>query len=164
MAIYEGIDKNGKLIRKSKIVNVKDAGNYFKLSNSDYRLKNKLVSSELDGKELKYILTKGKMILLYDKDPNSLRKLPKEILLKRLFEITQLDIESNGIKLLHHQEAREKKEITKSMGLKSGIKGGKNLDNHEQFPWIKISPNSFDALVEDYDFKITVLGNIKFLS
>lgn len=48
------------------------------------------------------------------------------------------------------------------MGLKSGMKGGKNLGEHKKFPWIKISPNAFDCLVQDYDFSITSSGKIIF--
>ena len=83
-------------------------------------------------------------------------------ILERLFQITQLDVEKSAeIKLLHHIEAREKKIITEFMGLKIGMKGGKNLDEQKKFPWIKIGVNSFDCLVQDYDFKITPSGKIE---
>ena len=65
------------------------------------------------------------------------------------------------IKLLHHQEAREKKEITKFMGLKNGMKGGKNIDDFKKYPWIKIGYTTFDCLIEGYDFKISVSGKIE---
>ena len=80
-------------------------------------------------------------------------------LLERLFEITQMDVEASSIKLLHHTEAREKKKITEYMGLKSGMKGGKNIGEHSKFPWIKISVNHFDCLVEGYDFRISTICN-----
>ena len=41
------------------------------------------------------------------------------------------------------------------------MKGGKNIDNYKQFPWIKIGVNNFDCLVENIDFKITPTGKIE---
>jgi len=101
--------------------------------------------------------------LIYDKSPDEFLEMSENKILERLFQITQLDVEGSCIKLLHHQEAREKKIITESMGLKIGMKGGKNLGEHKKFSWIKISENSFDCLVQDYDFKITPSGKINFL-
>jgi CRISPR-associated endonuclease Csn1 len=140
-----------------------NAGNYFKLSNDNKT--NYPIAPEKDENELplKYILTKGKMVLIYDKSPDEFLEMSENKILERLFQITQLDVEGSCIKLLHHQEAREKKIITESMGLKIGMKGGKNLGEHKKFPWIKIGVNSFDCLVQDYDFKITPSGKINFL-
>jgi CRISPR-associated endonuclease Csn1 len=163
MAIYEGLDKNGKIKRSSLLINMFNAGNYFKLSNDNKT--NYPIAPEKDENELplKYILTKGKMVLIYDKSPDEFLEMSENKILERLFQITQLDVEGSCIKLLHHQEAREKKIITESMGLKIGMKGGKNLGEHKKFPWIKIGVNSFDCLVQDYDFKITPSGKINFL-
>lgn len=163
MAIYEDYDKKGKIKRSSLLINMFNAGNYFKLSNDDKT--NYPIAPEKDENELplKYILTKGKMVLIYDKSPDEFLEMSENKILERLFQITQLDVEGSCIKLLHHQEAREKKIITESMGLKIGMKGGKNLGEHKKFSWIKISENSFDCLVQDYDFKITPSGKINFL-
>ncbi len=164
MAIYEGMDSKGKIQRTHQLINMLDAGNYFKLSNSDKKLYP--IAPEQDEKQnnLKYILTKGKMVLLYDKSVNELFEMNSSMLLDRLFQITQLDVEKSAeIKLLHHIEAREKKEITESMGLKTGMKGGKNIGEQKKYPWIKVGVNSFDCLVEGYDFKITPSGKITFL-
>ena len=160
LAIYEGLDNKGKLKRSSLLINMFEAGNYFKSSNDNK--KNYPIAPEKDenGLALKYILTKGKMILMYDKSPNEFLEMSESKISERLYQITQLDVEGSCIKLLYHQEAREKKVITESMGLKIGMKGGKNLGEHKNFPWIKISENSFDCLVQDYDFKISASGKI----
>ena len=71
--------------------------------------------------------------------------------------------EMRTIKLLHHTEAREKKVLTSIMGLKTGMKGGKNIGEHKKYPWIKLGVNNFDCLVEDYDFKITATGTLEFI-
>ena len=42
------------------------------------------------------------------------------------------------------------------------MKGGKNLDSYKKFPWIKISLNSLDCLIEGYDFTISAPGKIAF--
>lgn len=160
MAIYEGFDKKGKVKRTNLLINMFDAGKYFKLSNDLKQFYP--IAPEKDENEfpLKYVLTKGKMVLIYDKTPNEFLEMSENKILERLFQITQLDVEDSCIKLLFHQEAREKKNITESMGLKTGMKGGKNLDEHKKFPWIKISPNSFDCLVQGYDFTISATGKI----
>jgi CRISPR-associated endonuclease Csn1 len=163
MAIYEGSDTNGKVKRSSLLINMFNAAHYFKLSNDSKR--NYPIVPEKDQNELplKFVLTKGKMVLIYDKSPDEFLEMSENKILERLFQITQLDVEGSCIKLLHHREAREKKIITESMGLKTGMKGGKNLGEHNKFPWIKISENLFDCLVQNYDFKISPSGKIVFL-
>lgn len=164
MAIYEGLDKKGKLKRDFELVNNIDAGEYYKLSNKKHRENNDLVPNPhlKSGLPLKYILKKGIMVLMYDKNTDEIWELSDNQKLNRLYEITQLDTEKYAeIKLLHHQEARAKKEITKFMGLKNGMKGGKNLDSHRMFPWIKIGYTTFDCIVENIDFKITPTGKIE---
>ncbi|MAL21651.1 MAG: type II CRISPR RNA-guided endonuclease Cas9 [Xanthomarina sp.] len=164
MAIYEGFDKKGKPKRDFELVNNIDAGEYYKLSNKSHRENHDLVPNPhlKSSLPLKYILKKGMMVLMYDKDPDEIWELSDNQKLGRLYEITQLDVEKYAeIKLLHHQEAREKKEITKFMGLKTGMKGGKNLDNYRKFPWIKIGYTTFDCIVENIDFKILPTGKIE---
>ncbi|MEK7263706.1 MAG: type II CRISPR RNA-guided endonuclease Cas9 [Bacteroidota bacterium] len=160
MAIYEGKDKKGKIKRDSVLINYLDAGDHFKLSNKSYRKQFPFVEKVKDGLQLKVIIRKGQMVLLYDKEPDEIWNLTEEKKLERLYEITQLDVESSGIKLLYHQEAREKKEITTHMGLKTGMKGGKLIDKFKEYPWIKVSPNQFDALIEGIDFTLSPTGKI----
>ncbi len=163
MSIYEGIDKKGKIKRSHLLINNLEAGKYFKLSNNDKKYYP--ISPEKDENDypLKYILTKGKMVLIYDKTPDEFLEMSNKKILERLFQISQLDVEKSAeIKLLYHIEARDKKEITEFMGLKTGMKGGKNLDEQKKYPWIKIGVNSFDCLVEDYDFTISSSGKIIF--
>jgi CRISPR-associated endonuclease Csn1 len=163
MAIYEGKDKKGKIYRTTELVNNISAGDYFKTSFKNENNLPIVPETDSNGNLIKYLLTKGKMILMYNKHPEELFSMDVPMLYSRLYEITQLDVEDSCIKLLHHSEAREKKEITTFMGLKSGMKGGKNLDDHKNFPWIKIAPNSFDCLVEGIDFTISTSGKINFL-
>jgi len=162
MAIYEGKDKKGNIKRSSELINFMDAGKYYKLSNRTNHIFPIAPEKDKDNYPLKYILTKGTMVLLYDKTPEELFEMSSNALLERLFQITQLDVESSGIKLLFHKEAREKKEITEAMGLKIGMKGGKNIGEHKKYPWLKIPPNAFDCLVEGYDFNISPIGKITF--
>jgi CRISPR-associated endonuclease Csn1 len=164
MAIYEGLDKKGKISRSNQLINIIDAGKYFRLSNEDKSLYPIAPEKDENLNPLKYILTKGKMVLIYDKSPNELFEMSENKLLERLFEITQMDVEKYAeIKLLHHAEARDKKRITEFMGLKTGMKGGKNVGEHKKYPWIKIGANTFDCLVEGYEFNLTPTGKIKFL-
>ena len=43
------------------------------------------------------------------------------------------------------------------------MKGGKNIGEYKKYPWIKVGVNSFDCLVEGYDFKITASGQLEFI-
>ena len=163
MAIYEGVDKKGNTKRNNLLINMFEAGKYFKLSNKDKTIYPIAPEKDENDFVLKYILTKGKMVLMYNNTPDELYEMSDLMLGERLYQITQLDVEDSCIKLLYHLEAREKKSITEMMGLKSGMKGGKNIGEFRNFPWIKISPNSFDCLVEDYDFRIAKTGKLNFL-
>jgi CRISPR-associated endonuclease Csn1 len=162
MAIYEGLDKKGQVVRSFELINNLNAGKFFKASNLNEIGLPLVPEKDSSGFFMKYLLTRGKMILMFNHHAEELYSLDKTLLSSRLYEITQLDVESSCIKLLHHKEARDKKEITTSMGLKSGMKGGKNIDKHKEFPWIKISPNSFDCLVEGYEFEMSTTGEINF--
>ncbi|AUC82211.1 type II CRISPR RNA-guided endonuclease Cas9 [Lacinutrix sp. Bg11-31] len=164
MAIYEGVDVKGKVKRSNLLINNLDAGSYFKKSNTDNEIYPIAPEKDENNNPLKYILTKGKMVLVYDKTPNELFDMEGSQLLERLFQITQMDVEASCIKLLHHSEAREKKSLTSFMGLKSGMKGGKNIGEHKKFPWIKVGVNSFDCLVEGYDFRISASGKLEFVN
>ncbi|WP_452218392.1 type II CRISPR RNA-guided endonuclease Cas9 [Lacinutrix undariae] len=163
MAIYESIDTKGKVKRSNLLINNFDAGSYFKKSNTNNQLYPVAPEKDESNNPLKYILTKGKMILLYDKNPDELFEMNELQLLERLFQVTQMDVEASCIKLLHHTEARDKKTLTSFMGLKTGMKGGKNIGQHKKYPWVKIGINSFDCLVEGSDFKISSTGKIVIL-
>jgi len=161
MALYEGNDAKGKIKRSHLLINMMAAADYFKLSNLDKNIYPIAPEKDKNNFPLKYILTKGKMVLIYDKSKDELLEMSSIMLLDRLFQITQIDVEKSAeIKLLHHIEAREKKEITECMGLKTGMKGGKNIGDHKKYPWIKVGVNSFDCLVQDYDFTISASGKI----
>lgn len=161
MALYEGNDAKGKIKRSHLLINMMGAADYFKLSNLDKNIYPIAPEKDENNFPLKYILTKGKMVLIYDKSKDELLEMSSIMLLDRLFQITQIDVEKSAeIKLLHHIEAREKKEITETMGLKTGMKGGKNIGDHKKYPWIKVGVNSFDCLVQDYDFAISASGKI----
>ena len=163
LAIYEGKNKKGNVCRTCELVNMIDAGNYYRLSNKNWKQQYPIVPEKdsVTNYSLKTIITKGLMVLLYEKSPEEIWELTYNQQMERLYEITQLDTEKSAeIKLLFHQEAREKKVITEYMGLKTGMKGGKNIGKHKEFPWIKVGPNSFDALIEGIDFKLTPTGKI----
>lgn len=161
MAIYEGTDETGEIKRNFELINMYDAAEYFKLSNSNHRKEHPIVPPTKDGLPLKTVIKKGMMILLYDKSPNEIWDLEESERQQRFYEIVQLDTESSGIKLMYHQEARIRPEVTKHMGLKTGQKGGKNIGKYKAFPYIKISVKQFDALIQGVDFIISSTGKIQ---
>lgn len=161
MAIYEGKNNKGKIIRECELINLYEAGEYYKSSNINHKKQYPIAPENKNGLGLKVIIKKGQLVLLYINNREEIWELSDMEKMERLYEITGIDTEDSCIKLLYHQEARDAGEVTKHMGLKSGKKGGKLIGKHKEFPWIKVTPNDFDALVEGIDFKITPTGKIQ---
>jgi CRISPR-associated endonuclease Csn1 len=165
MAIYEGLNAKGLIKRKSKLVNMFDAGCYFKLSNCENRKNSEIVPEQLEGKELKYILTKGTMVIFYKENSDEIWKLSENEKQKRLYKI--IGFEGDGrIQLRFHQTAMQqssqnKEEMTivkymKEKNLKNSVVNFKN-----PVPWLRLSKENLNFIVQNIDFNITQTGNIE---
>ncbi|HAF28131.1 MAG TPA: type II CRISPR RNA-guided endonuclease Cas9 [Bacteroidales bacterium] len=173
MAIYEGKDDKGKIKRDFEIVNNIKAGEYFKQSVRDAlkaqgieHLEGLIPDSKESGKltlPLKYVLKTGTMIIFWENNPDEIWDLENEDIKKRLYKVVGLSI--NRIKsgnkyyefgmaiLRFHQEATPAGEL-------KTIDGAFQKDE-SYISQRKLSHNQFNALVEGYEFKINVLGQIE---
>ena len=159
LVIYEGTDNKNKISRESELIGNLDVGMYYRLSNKKERGLYPLFpqNSLKNNLPVKYLLKKGLFVLLWENSPEEIWDLNPTQLVQRLYKITQLDTEGQCIKLLYHQEARPGTLIGQP-------KGGKLIGEFREKPKIKLSPNQFDALVEGYDFKISIDGIIEKLN
>lgn len=150
-------------------------------SNLPKDIKNKFwnISPEDD---LKYIIKKGLSVFLLkqeDEIDHFLDK-PIELLYSRYYTVEGID--DDGIKLYHNSDARTKTDVLKYMNdvinqynvennlrdkngnIKTSKltspKGGDVIDRYKEFPYIKIKPNNFNALIESVHFKINPIGQV----
>lgn len=163
LALYEKSLDNGEIDRQGILISYYEAAAKLKVRNMANGAISVPESEFREGYDFKAFIKKGMAVLLYDKHPEEFLLFSRSELAERLFRVVGIDKESSSIKLLFHQEARERKYIAHYMGLKKGEKGGKNIGKARQFPLIKVSPKQFDALLEGIDFKLDIDGTITFL-
>lgn len=160
MAIYEGTNTKGKIVRSFRLVSNLEAARYYK-TGTDKRLESGLVPlSDADGNPLRCLLKPGTMVLFYENSPAELYDCTQAELAKRLYKVTGMSIDPQknktygSIALKHHQEARPLKELK--------ILKGKWAHDTVFRPMIGISHLQFNAMVEGVDFELTVTGEVKF--
>jgi len=176
MAIYEGKNAKGKLVRDSIIVENLSA------VKSDAR---SLVPADKEGLPLKCVVRGGMLVLLLRESevPADVWDMSDEERAGRMYIVRGLD--DDGIKLYFHQEARQTTEVLKHMNAiitesnhrnnildKNGNvkesklttpKGGDVVGLSGDFPYVKFKPSNFNALLEGVDFRVSVLGMINAL-
>ncbi len=161
MAIYEGNNDRGKVIRSYRLVNNIDAVHYF---NGKTGLDAIVPYSDENDMPLKCILKIGTMVLFYEKSPKELFECGVEELSKRLYKVTGMSSMTirqgeksyayGTIELRYHLEARRSSDLKAKSGLwKVG---------EEYRPVISLLHSQLNAYVEGYDFYITASGQIKF--
>ena len=155
IALYEAILK-GKIKRNFKILKNIEAS---KLYNKD-KNNSLLPMSDENDYPLKYILRIGTMVLFYENTIDELYNKPTEDLSKRLYKVIGISEQKQGkynygvLNFRHHLEARPDKDLKKEDG---------EFKQEESYrAIIKMSHNQFNALVEGYDFDLTITGEIKF--
>lgn len=161
MAIYEGTNDRGKVIRSYSVVNNLDAAKFY---NGKTQWDDIVRLSNDNDLPLKCILKIGTMILFYEKSPEELHECSVEELSKRLYKVIGLStanirqgdkIYSYGmIDCRHHMEAR------KSSDLKA--KNGVWKIGEDYRPIIKVLHTQIRAYVEGPDFEISLDGHVKF--
>ena len=158
MAIYEGTDARGKTKRTFQIVNNLEAAKFYNGKSEQYDL---VPQSDSNDYPLKYILRTGTMVLFYENSPEELYECSHAELTKRLYKVTgmstmviQKRYNYGILTLKHHQEARPAGELK--------VKSGEWKMGEDYRPLILINHNQCNALVEGYDFELTVAGEIKF--
>jgi len=156
MAIYEGTNDRGKVIRSYSVVNNLDAARFY---NGKTQWDDIVRLSDDNDLPLKYILKIGTMILFYEKSPEELHECCVEELSKRLYKVIGLSSGSETypyavIFCRHHLEAR------KSSDLKA--KNGVWKIGEDYRPIIKVLHTQIRAYVEGQDFEISLDGHVKF--
>lgn len=164
MAIYVGQDKKGKEKREFELVNNITAAKFYRRSNDKVPTDNQLVPLySKSGYELRYKLKIGTMVLLYENNPEEVWELDRKNLQKRLYKVTGMSsmiiqgkFEYGTIEMVHHQNAKPSSDIKKVNG---------EYKSDEEFrPGIKMLHSQIRALVQDVDFEINDLGEIKRLT
>ena len=161
MAIYEGNNDRGKVVRSYKLVNNLDAVHYF---NGKTGYDSLVPYSDEKDLPLKCVLKTGTMVLFYENSPKELYDCSVEELSKRLYKVIGLSSTTTvtgnkeyyfgRLDFRHHMEARR----TSDLSLKKGSwKAGEDFR-----PLVGILHSQFSAYVEGYDFYITSAGQIKF--
>ena len=158
MAIYEGTDAKGKTKRTFQIVNNLEAAKFYNNKTNRYDL---VPQSDDNDYPLKYILRTGTMVLFYENSPEELYECSSAELSRRLYKVTGMSEQVvsgqyhyGTFTFRHHQEARPTGELK--------AKGGEYKRDEEYRPIIGLKHTQLNALVEGYDFEITVTGEIKF--
>ena len=158
LAIYEGVDAKGKTKRSFQIINNLEAAKFYNDKTSRYDL---APQSDENDFPLKCILRTGTMVLFYEKSAEELYECSRAELTKRLYKVTGMSEQVvsgqyhyGTFTFRHHQEARPVGELK--------AKGGEYKRNEEYRPIIGLKHTQLNALVEGYDFELTVTGEIKF--
>ena len=101
------------------------------------------------------------MVLFYEQSPEELQSCSPAELSQRLYKVTgmttltiQKKYDYGMLSLLHHQEARSSKELKE--------KKGEWKKGEAYRPIIGLSHKQFKAMVEGYDFELTVAGELRF--
>ncbi|MCH5179352.1 MAG: CRISPR-associated protein Csn1 [Prevotellaceae bacterium] len=152
VAIYIGNDK-GKEQREFKGINMLDAAKHFKKSNENRSIETIIPPlSPKHGLPLAYKLFIGQMIILYDNKPEEVWEKGICEINKRLYKITRMSEKDTRMTLVHHNEARQSKELGSFIAYK--------YDGELQ-PAHRVNFSNFKALVQGVDFEINDLGEIR---
>lgn len=170
MAIYESTEENGRVKRSFELVNNLDAAQYFKQSNTNRGTLDIVPPIIKKGKQTlqrRAIVKTGTMVLFYQYTPGEIWELEPETLSKRLYRCNTLN-KDGRIVFKFHQEARNdenlKSDYEKQHQEKAPstlTKGESSVDFMNPSPKLILSPSNFNMLVEGYDFRLSVLGEIK---
>lgn len=161
MAIYEGVNDRGRVVRSYLVVNNLDAAKFY----NGKTAKDSIVPlSDDNDLPLKCVLKTGTMILFYEKSPKELYDCSEEELSKRLYKViglSTLNIRQGDrtysygtIDCRYHLEARKSSEIK--------AKNGVWKIGEDYRPIIKVLHTQIKAYVEGEDFELSLDGHVKF--
>lgn len=160
MAIYAKQDEKGREKREFRIVSNFEAASYYRRSKASAEKPEALVPSiSAKGYPLKYELKIGRMVLLYENNPEEVWQCNKKEMQRRLYKVTGLSSSYTSIylygyvTLTHHQEARPATEVKYDKGV---------FCTEDEFrPGIVMSHKQFNGLIEGQDFTLNELGEIQ---
>jgi len=169
MALYEGVNDKGKIIRDFEIKSNLEAGEFFKCSVQETLKAQSFNKYEgllpdkkiLKGLELplKAVVKIGTMVVLWENNPDEVWDLDNAEINSRLYKVVGLSEQVIQKKyrygtfvLRHNKEARPTTEIK--------VQDGVYEKGEETKEYRKLNHNQFNALVEGVGFKLTPLGKI----
>lgn len=152
MGIYIGKNNKGKEKRDFELVNSLSATSFYK------NHKGLPIPEAKNGNPLAYVLKVGTMVLLYENNPEEVWASDAKQIQRRLYKVTGFStlVVHNiygRITLVHHQEARPSAEVK--------IKNGAYKNNEDFRSGILMLHTQFKALIQDFDFEINELGEIR---
>lgn len=155
IGIYEGKDAKGVMKRFFRLLNNLDAARLTKNKSELFPV--------VDGNsKLLFTLKTGTQVLFYEKDKSEVYKADKAELSRRLYKVNGFSTlrvqqyEYGMMTFKHNQEARTAKELKSQSGV---------WRKDDPFrPVITMNHNQIKALVEGYDFIISVTGEIHFIN
>lgn len=160
MGIYVGQDEKGREKREFRIVSNLEAASYYRRSRTSAEKSGAVLpSTSAKGYPLKYELKIGRMVLLYENNPEEIWQCSKQEMQRRLYKVTGFSSFKGGdllygrVSLVHHQEARPSTEVK--------LKNGTYCVNEELRPGIVLLHTQFRALVEGQEFTLNELGEIQ---
>ncbi len=164
MAIYEGNDNKGNIKRTYELINMLDAGEYYRLSNEEYRKENTIAPINKNELPYNFMLTKGTNVIFYKKNSDEIWELSETDLRKRLYKV--IAFESDGrIQFRHHQIAMQqssqnKEEMTIVKYMKDNNLKNSQINFENSVPWLRLTSINWNFIVQDIDFKISPTGEI----
>lgn len=161
MAIYEGTNERGKIVRSYRIVNNLEAARFYNGKTSASSI---VPLSDDNDLPLKCILKIGTMLLFYENSPEELYECSMEELSKRLYKVIGLSTLSfrqgdrqysyGSIECRYHLEARKSSDIK--------AKNGVWKIGEDYRPAIRMYHTQICAYVEGEDFELSLDGHINF--
>jgi CRISPR-associated endonuclease Csn1 len=151
-AIYEGVDKKGKILLDYSVINNFEAGKYFnsEMNNHKYPLEFNILDSKGNVLKFKYLLKTGTLVLFYKDSKNEIWELDNIDLCKRLYKTVA--IESDGrVQFRLHSTSKSDGQLEKASSVNFDIPNEK----------LRVSKSGLNILVEGFDFEISSTGKIQ---
>lgn len=116
---------------------------------------------------LKHVFIVGQKVLFFENDKEELKDLENDDLSNRLYFIKNLaDAKQGLIRVQHHLEARDDKQLVEDFPINEFGQKGKNgfskFTTDFVAPRLLLSPGNFDFIIEGKDFEMKLDGTIKF--
>ncbi len=150
LAIYEGVDKKGKIKRTYEAINLLQAGDYFKKSNSSHRFIYPIAPErDKNGLSLKFIAKKGILVIFYDKNIEEIWSGSKLDISNRLYKLVKLDNQGR-LTFRPHSEAKPASQLKEFYEVKINLK----------LEQLRLQVSKLNCIIEGVDFNLTASGKM----
>lgn len=162
-----GLYENEKKQRGFQLVSLYNVSKLMKVSNSLLEMFEREIETRSPKAQvrLKYVLTTGLKVIFYENDISELYDFINDIKLisNRLYVIDGFE-KDGRIRFSHHIDSRSDKDLKELEEVygKGYWQGYSKVDFRTPAPKLKLSKDSLNMAVENYDFKINMDGHIEF--